>query len=392
MNDHNGDPHWRLAHRYGKAPFSSPVNDKLVQMLQAVFSSEEAALVACFPRLSATAAQLAKRADGDLEKTKQLLVTMDRRGSILAYESGDQHKYALLPIIPGLFELFMCSGVDSPQRRSFAEAFEAYYDEKYYPPAIPDGVVKVIAVEEHIEGQPGVLPSDSVADLIESHDEYALAVCSCRHSRELTGEGCGLPKDVCMVFGPLARYVIQRKLARQADKAEMHDAARRAEKAGLVHLADNVAQANFLCSCCACCCAGLRTITEFNRPGIVANSHFIVEVDREACNDCGKCVRRCPTAALKLYHKKLLFKEPRCIGCGVCVSSCNKLHALSMVARPRYQPPHPSLGHFASDLGLRSIGVDKLLSGPLAGAYRSLHAGLTGALNKPVVLSQIDDD
>jgi NAD-dependent dihydropyrimidine dehydrogenase PreA subunit len=392
MHDHDGDPHWRLAHRYGKAPLSSPVNELLVQMLRAVFSEEEAALVACFPLTSATGAQLARRSGLPPARTEELLQAMDRRGSILAYQGRGPHRYALLPILPGLFELFMCSGVDDPRRRSFAEAFEAYYDDRYYPRVLPQGVVTIIPVEKHIAEQPGVLPSDSVGQLIDAHDEFALAVCSCRHSRELAGGSCGLPKDVCMVFGPLARFVIQRKLARSVTRAEMHDAARRAEEAGLVHLADNVEKANFLCSCCACCCAGLRTLTQMNRPDIVASSRFLAEVDHERCNDCGKCARRCPTAALRVFKKQLLFTAHRCIGCGLCVSACKKVEALSLRPRPDHPGRRKSWMHFGAELGLQSFGIHRLLGGPLAGAYRSMTRGLGDVLERqPLSLSQIDE-
>jgi Pyruvate/2-oxoacid:ferredoxin oxidoreductase delta subunit len=382
MTSSNGDPHWRLAHRYGEPPLSSPVNELLVQMLRAVFSADEAALVACFPVTSATAPQLARRAG----------LSLDRRGSILAYQGRGAHRYAMLPLLPGLFELFMCSGVDDPRRRSFAEAFEAYYDERYYPRAVPPGVVKIIAVEKHIEDQPGVLPSDSVAQLIDAHDEFALAVCSCRHSRDLTGGSCGLPKDVCMVFGPLARFVIQRKLARAATREEMHDAAHRAEEAGLVHLADNVEKANFLCSCCPCCCAGLRTLTQLNRPDVIAASRFIAEVDHDVCNNCGKCARRCPTAALRVFRKQLLFTTHRCIGCGLCVSACKKLEAISLRPREGHQPSRKSWMHFGAEMGLQTFGVHRLLRGPLAGAFGAVSRGIGDVIqSQPLQLSQIDE-
>ena len=104
----DGDPHWRLARRYGKAPYHSPVDERLVQMLRAIFDDDEAALVACFPLGAAGPRALARRCGLELGRVEALLAAIDRRGAILAFELGAARRYALLPIVPGLFELYMC--------------------------------------------------------------------------------------------------------------------------------------------------------------------------------------------------------------------------------------------------------------------------------------------
>jgi Pyruvate/2-oxoacid:ferredoxin oxidoreductase delta subunit len=386
------EAHWRLARRYGHKPLSFPVNEQLARMFSAVFSEQQADLLAAFPAGGATAAQIARRAHLTEELARSLLTELDTEGSILAYVSGGQPRYLLLPIIPGLFESFMRNGIDDERRRVFAEAFEQYLDPNYYPRITPDGIAKIIPVERHIVALPGVLPTDKVTEVIEAHDRFALTICCCRHSRELTGEGCGLPKDVCMAFGGLADWAVARNIARRAEKAEMLEAARRAEEAGLVHLADNTARTHFLCSCCACCCAGLRALTELNRPAIIANSHFVAQVDFAKCSHCGKCVRRCPSGALGRFHKKLVFAEHRCIGCGVCISACRKERALALLPRPHYQPPHESLSHFAAELGLQAFGLKRLLGDRLPGAYGKLKDALAAGIDrKPVRLTEVGE-
>lgn len=380
------DAHWRLAQRYGKKPSLIPINETLVQLLATVFSEEEADFVSTFPMLPANAARIAKRAGISRERAESLLSDMDKRAVIFSYLSKGERKYSLMAVIPGIFELTMMAGKKDAKYEKFARLFESYYTKDYLEPYKDkvEGMAKIIPVEKHIPDRTGVLPTDRVSELIYSHKSFALTICSCRHSRELVGRGCGLPKDVCMIFGLLADFVVNRGLARRAEKQEMIDAAKRAEEAGLVHLADNIEQANFLCSCCACCCGALRIITEFNFPRMIANSHFIAQVDLSKCDNCGKCIRRCPSGALSIFNKRLIFKDWKCIGCGLCISSCDKNYALSLAERPDYKPPHESIGHFAVDLGFQSIGMKRILDERFPGVYRRLKGGLSNKINKKI--------
>ena len=44
--------------------------------------------------------------------------------------------------------------------------------------------------------------------------------------------------------------------------------------------------------------------------------------DLDKCNGCTKCVRVCPTNALRIKDKKVVFDETRCIDCGKCIPAC----------------------------------------------------------------------
>jgi ferredoxin len=343
--------HWKLARRYGRIPFRSPVNELLSEMMAAVFSEEEAELASSFPVRPGTVEAIARSARVPDDDAHRLIAAMDGRGVIGSYAADGDRRYMLLPIVPGLFELVMWSGRTDARAKRFAELYEQYYDRDYFS-SKPGGVIKIIAVEKHIDSQVGVLPTDRVSELIDSHTRFSLTSCCCRHSAELRGEPCAKPKEVCMAFGPLSEFLVQRNLARPVEKSEIFDVAERAAEAGLVHLTDNVADANFLCSCCSCCCTGLKVITRFSYPWMIAKSHFVADVDESRCEACGKCARRCPTAALTAGKRQLSFDPNQCIGCGVCVSACNRNAALSLDPRPRYQPPNASFGALATDLGL----------------------------------------
>jgi len=371
--------HWKLARRYGKIPFRSPVNHVLAEMLSTIFSEEEALLAAAFPARPATVEMIRRSAGATRERADRLLATMDAQGLIGSFGVNHDRKYMLLPIVPGLFELVMWSRRTDARARRFAELYEQYYKRDYFT-VKAKGMIKIIPVEKHIDNQIGVLPTDRVSELIDSHTRFSLTACCCRHSADLRGRPCEKPKEVCMAFGPLADFLIDRNLARRADKTEIFEAAHRAAEAGLVHLTDNVAKANFLCSCCSCCCTGLKIINQFNYPWMIAKSHFMTELNSTACEACGKCASRCPTGALGVEKKRLMLDQTRCIGCGVCVSACDRNTALSLVERPRYEPPNETFGQLAADCGLQSIGPMRIVAEHFPGAYRRLRGVVENGL------------
>lgn len=47
-----------------------------------------------------------------------------------------------------------------------------------------------------------------------------------------------------------------------------------------------------------------------------------IKLVEENCTGCTKCVRSCPTEALRVLNGKVILDETRCIDCGICVQVC----------------------------------------------------------------------
>jgi hypothetical protein len=56
----------------------------------------------------------------------------------------------------------------------------------------------------------------------------------------------------------------------------------------------------------------------------------------------------------------------------VCVSACDRNHALSLVERSDYELPNESMSQLAVDCGLQAIGPMRLVAEHFPGAYRRL--------------------
>ncbi len=323
--------------------------NELFALLKELFSPEEAELAAKMPLSPIPAETLAKEfTEGDSRNVENLLEAMANRGLVFSFKRNDVMFYTLMPLVPGIFEMQFMSGEVSERTKRLARLFDNYFssirkvltqpsqDTSGSYAAVP--FARVIPVEEEIPIGAIVHPYDRVSEYIEKADYIAVGVCYCRHHGELLGHPCDKPKDVCMAFGPQARYVAERGFGKLISKEEALQILDRAEEAGLVHCSSNTGKyINFICNCCNCHCGIIQSM----RRGVVpmgAVSSFIVTVDEDKCSGCGICIDRCQMDALTLDATTVVRNVKRCIGCGLCVSVC-PTQALKL--EPRKDAPVP---------------------------------------------------
>jgi len=200
-------------------------------------------------------------------------------------------------------------------------------------------------VGETIEAHPMALPSDRLEEILDRYQVFAVGLCQCRMTQEIVGKGCGRSMENCVGFGDAAELLIRNGKMRQVEKREVLEVKAEAQAAGLVsfimemELGKSTSGAS--CSCCGCCCGALRTISEFNVPGMIAPPHFMPKVDLTHCTCCGKCAKICPMGAMVVDTKGKSHQHlsERCIGCGLCAVACDGQHAIQMEATPKYREP-----------------------------------------------------
>jgi NAD-dependent dihydropyrimidine dehydrogenase PreA subunit len=244
-----------------------------------------------------------------------------------------------MPLLPGIFEMQFLKGSVDERSVRLAHLFDGYYhavDKMVVETdlkAIPFPIARVIPVEQEIPPGFEIHPYDKVSEYIDKAEYIAVGNCYCRHYGELLGDPCSKPKEVCMGFGPDAKFIADRKFGRLVSKDEARSILRRAEEAGLVHCSSNMTKyIQFVCNCCTCHCGILQSMKKYNMQGSAAVSGFITEFDPEKCSVCGDCIDRCPMEALTMKGDSLVFKDSRCFGCGLCSSAC-PTGALQLTAR-----------------------------------------------------------
>ena len=331
------------------------------EILETLFSPDDAALACRLPVVPATVADLARRAGMDAGALRARLEAMAGKGLVLdLYDARiGATTYMLAPPVVGFFELSMMRLNDGLPKARLARAYEAYmagdnaFDEEVsgIPTLISRTLVQEAALYDDLASE--VLDWERATSYVEKADSLAVTNCFCRHVATHLGTACGYPMETCMSLGVAARYLVRHGHARQIGREEGRELLEAAREHGLVHIADNVQrELSYICSCCACCCVELRSAQ--NGMPVMQPSAFQPTVDLHRCTGCGKCVRACPVQAISLVPQGARQRDAdrattpltsdvdldRCLGCGVCVGVCLQ-DSLTMIRRPR--APHVPL-------------------------------------------------
>ncbi|MCX5865981.1 MAG: 4Fe-4S dicluster domain-containing protein [Proteobacteria bacterium] len=345
----NQDLYHRLGGKLSFYSLDQSAIQKLEDILRIVFLPEEAELALDLSFAVTDVKEIAGSLGKKVEELIPRLEKMADKGLVYAVKKGNQRRYQLLPLVPGVVELqFMGDKppVSGPDQVKLAKLFEEFYqqmgmDQFLFRARTP--YTRVIAVESQVTPQSAVQPYEMVSHYIRETKDLAIGNCYCRTEKKILGKACSAPVDVCMVFGPFARFTIERGFAKAADQSRMLKALDRAEEAGLVHVVDNIQdKINFICNCCGCCCGFLQGITRFKIPNAVAFSRFQAVLDKKACTGCGVCVDRCQVKAIQESGDKVKIDLKGCLGCGACVSTC-PAEAISLKERKDFHPPVSNL-------------------------------------------------
>jgi Pyruvate/2-oxoacid:ferredoxin oxidoreductase delta subunit len=142
----------------------------------------------------------------------------------------------------------------------------------------------------------------------------------------------------------MAESVLLSDMGREISRDEAISMIKENQEEGLVLQPSNTETAEFICSCCGCCCGMLRVQKMLPKPLDFWATNFHVRVDTNLCEGCGVCAKRCQVGAVGVPEKKqpAVVDLNLCIGCGVCVPTCPK-EAVHLVKRPVEVKPPESL-------------------------------------------------
>ena len=317
----DADHYSQLRDVLDKHPSGCPEGPGIIEILQTLFSPEEARVAASMVFVPRPVDWIAPRAGLEPVEVAPMLAGLADRGLTYSRTKDGVCGYALLPVMPGLFEFPFMKG----ERTELQEKLAALWKE--YLPVLSRGfgspgmsMSRIIPIQEQVESVPGILTFEMIDSLIDSAKSIGIAHCACRESEQ----NCDAPREACMVFDETCDYLVERGIARYLTHEEMKEKLREFDRAGLVHQVNNsMDKTSFICNCCRCCCMLLRSASAFGNTFVYASSGFVPEVDTGECDACGICAEeRCPVGAMAVTDGTAVVEEALCIGCGLCVTGC----------------------------------------------------------------------
>ena len=313
-------------------PVGAPKSAVFDKFLRILFIPEEVAILLHMNFALKPVEAIADAAGISVEEADRILGSMADRVLVLSRDKGGKRSYGLMPVIPGLYEFPFMRGKMTPELEELAKLRDDYHSDALGASFAgnPTSLVRVVPVEKSVDAAIRVHPYEEVKSIINSADFIGLGQCACR----VTHHNCDKPTEMCLFFNAPARFLVEKKCARQITHEEAYTVLKRAEIEGLVHTSTNSADIPyFLCNCCSCCCILLKGKTVLNIPNHFAPSGFLAKVKAEECTGCGICAdERCPMGAIEVKDDIAFVTAVKCIGCGLCATAC-PVEAITLVRR-----------------------------------------------------------
>jgi Fe-S-cluster-containing hydrogenase component 2 len=328
------DIYRRLARFLDDLPGGFPETESGVELriLRRLFTPAEAELAIRLNLFLEEASDIASRTDLPEKQVEERLRTMAHRGLIFSAEKEGRMKYMASQFVIGIWE-FHLNDLDTGLVRDMQEYIPFLLQEAWKVPQL-----RTVPVNRSLSPQLEIMSYENAEKIIRHKRKIAVAPCICRKEMALRGHECDKPSEVCLTFDRGAEYYQRNGLGREITAEEAIDILRLADDDGLVLQPGNAREAGFICCCCGCCCAVLRTLKKVPNPASMISSAYRVEITDNTCSQCEICLDRCQMDALKLTDNGVAVKSDRCIGCGLCVTTC-PTGTLALSRKPRSEQP-----------------------------------------------------
>ena len=316
-----------------------------LRILKHIFTPAEAEitlLLSYKPKSLQTIFAKAGNRVASLDSLEAVLDKIQKKGGIESKVKNGEKHYCCAPLVVGMYELQL--GRLTPE---FIKDFNEYISDRrfgveFLSTALPQ--MRTIPVAKSITPQHHVSTFDEVATLLRQAEEpFAILECICRKKKALEGNPCRATdrKETCLAVGNMARMVLLGENGREISAEEAISIIEKNQEQGLVLQPSNTEMAEFICSCCGCCCGMLRTLKRIPKPVDYWATNFYAAVDPDRCEGCGDCEKSCQVSAIRVSENDRQAKvDPaRCLGCGVCVPRC-PVEAISLLKKPvETKPP-----------------------------------------------------
>lgn len=273
-----------------------------------------------------------------------ILEGIQKKGGVESKLKNGVMHYACAPFVVGMYELQL-----ERLTPAFIRDFNTYISDfnfgiEFLSTELPQ--MRTIPISKSIRPRHHVSTFDEAAGLLhQAEGPFVIIDCICRKKRSLEGKPCKATdrKETCLGIGDIAQMVLRNDVGREITRDEAVSILELNQEDGLVLQPSNTEKADFICSCCGCCCGMLKMQKGLPRPVDFWASNFQAAVDATSCRGCGACTERCQVKAVSVSekHRTALVDLNRCIGCGLCVPVC-PTESISLVKKPVERTPPPT--------------------------------------------------
>ena len=315
-----------------------------IQLLKHIFTPEEAEIASLLSNKFEPLEIIYSRVEHLVTSPEELEKILDRiqkKGGIeFKIKNGKKH-YCNAPLVVGMYE-FQLDRL-TPE---FIKDFNDYTSDKnfgieFLSTELPQ--MRTIPVAKSIHPQHNVSTFDEVTTLLQQAEEpFVIIECICRKKKSIKGISCNVTdrKETCLVIGSMAQMVLLSGTGREITRDEAKSIIEQNQIQGLRLQPSNTEKAEFICSCCGCCCGMLDIHKNIPKPLDFWASYFQAVVDTDTCEGCGTCEEWCQVGAVSVYENKqqAVVDLNRCLGCGVCVANC-PTESISLFKKPTEARP-----------------------------------------------------
>jgi ferredoxin len=337
------DVYRRLQKHLDRMPVGFPATESGVEIriLKHLFAPDEAEMalhLSALPEPVETIHRRAGKTGTGLKELRNGLNRMSRKGVIYKTRVDGKPCYSKLMLAVGMFE-FQVNRLTREFHADVMQYMEEGFGEAFH--TRNTGQMRTIPIREEVIPERRVGTFDSVRELVQGAEgPFGVLPCICRQGMDLQEEPCRQTeiRETCLVLGGFARSAIRTGTARKLDRDEVVAILERADDVGMVIQPQNIRDPEFICCCCGCCCGVLTSAKKLPRPAEYFDTNFFAVVDPELCTECETCADRCQMDAVAYPEGVAEVDELRCIGCGLCVTTCPS-EAIQL--RPHEEPRTP---------------------------------------------------
>ncbi len=336
------DVYRRLQQHLDRMPVGFPATASGVELriLRRLFTPEEAEVALSLSAVPEGLDRIHKRdrkSGRSPEELERILDRLEEKGAILGRSTiprrDGRKRYSKAMLAIGMYEL----QVDR-LTRELEQDVQQYFKEAFAGAVLagPTKQMRTVPINARFVAERRVGRYDDARTLLqECRGPFALMNCICRQGKDLLGEPCRQTavRRTCLALKGVARSAVARGMGQEVSREEALALLDRAEREGMVLQPSNTRDPIFICFCCGCCCGMLIAAKQFPRPAEYLHSNYAAAVDASLCSDCQTCRPRCPMDALDGKDGVTVVDLDRCIGCGLCVSTCTT-GAAHLVAKP----------------------------------------------------------